>query len=125
VLNPATNEYHGVCSLHYYQRAIKQLAKIVRDPHIFIFSDDPTWVQSNLFLSYPSTLVTINGPGKDYADLRLMSLCNHHIIANSSFSWWGAWLCSNAEKQVYAPRQWFRSPEIDTSDLIPVIWHKI
>lgn len=125
VLNPATNEYHGVCSLHYYQRAINQLSTTVKNPHVFVFSDDPDWVRINLNLPCPSTLVTINGPEKDYDDLRLMSLCDHHILANSSFSWWGAWLCSNPEKQVYAPRRWFQSPEIDTSDLIPESWHRI
>lgn len=122
ITNPVTNEYHGVCPLDYYHRATKMLSATVKEPHFFIFSDDPRWVETNLHLPFPTMPVTINGIERDYDDLRLMSLCNHHIIANSTFSWWGAWLSRNPEKQVYAPRQWFRSNENDASDLIPSSW---
>lgn len=125
ISNPATNEFHGTCSLDYYHRALEKLTKTVKKPHLFIFSDDPEWVRSNLHVVYPSTLVEINGPEKDYEDMRLMSLCNHHIIANSSFSWWGAWLCKNPDKQVYAPKNWFNSSDYNTKDLIPENWHRI
>lgn len=125
ISNPATNEFHGTCSLDYYHRALEKLTKTVERPHLFIFSDDPEWVWNNLHVAYPSTLVDINGPEKDYEDMRLMSLCNHHIIANSSFSWWGAWLSKYPDKQVYAPKNWFNSSDNDTKDLIPENWHRI
>lgn len=71
------------------------------------------------------TLVDINGPEKGHQDLRLMSLCKHHIIANSTFSWWGAWLGINKFKRVYYPKKWFNVDYYDTSDLIPDSWHLI
>lgn len=122
ISNPITNEIHGTCSFDYYRRALEKLTETVEEPHLFIFSDDQEWVRNNLKLAYPSTLVEINGPDKDYEDMRLMSLCNHHIIANSSFSWWGAWLCKYPDKQVYAPKNWFNSSDNDTKDLIPESW---
>jgi hypothetical protein len=125
VSNPTTNEAHGICSLDYYRDALGKLTETVESPHLFIFSDDPEWVRNNVHFPYPSTLVEINGPEKDYEDIRLMSLCNHHIIANSSFSWWGAWLCKYTDKQIYAPRHWFNTYDKDTKDLIPENWHRI
>jgi hypothetical protein len=122
---PANNSVHGTCSLDYYRIALESLTKTVKRPHIFIFSDDPEWVRKNFNLAHPSTLVEINGTKQDYEDLRLMSLCNHHIIANSTFSWWGAWLCKSPDKQIYAPGKWFNSSAHDTKDLIPDGWHTI
>lgn len=108
--------------LDYYERAFQALSSIVDVPHLFFFSDDPEWVKENLKLNAPSTLV-IGNP--DYEDLALMSLCKHFIIANSTFSWWGAWLSQSPHKQVYAPKQWFNNSQNDTSDLIPTAWIKI
>jgi hypothetical protein len=71
------------------------------------------------------TFVGHNGPAKGYEDLRLMSACRHHIIANSSFSWWGAWLSPWDDKIVVAPRQWFRDEHIDTTHLIPENWLRL
>lgn len=121
----ATHQVHGTCSLEYYHTAIERLLSAGLEPHFFIFSDEPQWAQSNLELEYPATFITHNGPDRDYEDLRLMSLCQHHIIANSTFSWWGAWLCVNPEKIVLAPRKWFRTSEHDTRDLIPETWLRI
>lgn len=115
----------GVCSIDYYKAAIAQLVKTVQEPHFFLFSDDLNWVRENLYLEYPATYIDQNGPESDYEDLWLMSQCKHHIIANSSFSWWGAWLSNNPRKQVFAPANWFNSPELDARDLIPDAWHKI
>jgi hypothetical protein len=125
VLDPATNAFHGVYSVQYYQEALEHLIKKIKNPHFFIFSDDPQWTQGNLKFSYPTTYVTHNTPENGFEDLRLMSLCKHFIIANSSFSWWGAWLSSNPDKQVIAPRKWFAGSNKDTSDLTPPNWLRI
>jgi hypothetical protein len=125
VSNATINQLHGACSLDYYHLAIKKIKTAVSKPHFFVFSDDTIWARENLKTEDPITVVSHNGPDKDYEDLRLMTLCKHHIIANSSFSWWGAWLCANKEKIVIAPNKWFNTNEHDTRDLIPDSWIKI
>lgn len=125
VANEKTMMIHGVCGLDYYDRAIKHISGSVANPTFFVFSDDPQWVQDNLKIPFPTTYVTHNGPGKNYEDLRLMSLCKHNIIANSSFSWWGAWLNNNPDKAVIAPGKWFNDESKDTKDLIPEGWVKV
>ena len=122
VTNPQTKQFHGTCSLDYYRTSAKLIADRTIKPHFFIFSDDPMWVRDNLKLPYPLTYVSHNGPERNYADLYLMSLCKHQIIANSSFSWWGAWLNSNRNKIVVAPKRWFNMNEHDTRDLLPESW---
>ncbi|GAJ05690.1 unnamed protein product, partial [marine sediment metagenome] len=73
----------------------------------------------------PTTLVNHNGADKNYEDLRVMSQCKHHIIANSTFSWWGAWLDQNPKKIVLAPKRWFKSDYYNPKDLIPDKWIKV
>ncbi|BCR05185.1 alpha-1,2-fucosyltransferase [Desulfuromonas versatilis] len=119
------NEVHGTCSLDYYHRCVEKLAQSVDRPHFFVFSDDPQWVMDNLRLSFASTYVTHNGPDQGHEDLRLMSHCRHHIIANSGFSWWGAWLNPDPGKIVLAPKKWFATPKYDTSSLIPEGWLRL
>ncbi len=123
VSNP--NQTHAVCSPAYYQTATEKLARTVKQPHFFVFSDDMEWAQQNIRLDYPVTYVTHNGEDRDYEDLRLMSWCNHHILANSTFSWWGAWLNPNPHKTVLAPRHWFNNPHLDTRDLFPDAWIQV
>jgi len=125
VSNPRFFRKFGVCSLEYYQRAVAEVGEKVNDPHLFVFSDAIDWARDNLRLQYPVTFVAHNGADKDYEDLRLMSLCRHHIIANSSFSWWGAWLCTCPGKIVMAPKRWFKMSGRDTRDLIPDSWHRV
>lgn len=122
-----TNKYHGLCSLEYYHEAIKEIAKKIDKPHFFIFSDDPEWAKKNLILDFPATYVDGNKSDKNYEDLYLMSLCKHQIIANSSFSWWGAWLNQNKNKIVFAPKKWFNytKSSVNTNDIIPDSWIKI
>lgn len=125
VSNKVTVNKHGVCSLDYYRRCVASLIEKVADPHFYIFSDDPKWVRENISLPFQVTFVRNNGIDKGYEDLRLMSLCRHNIIANSTLSWWGAWLNLNPGKIVFAPQNWFADTSIDTSDLIPEKWIKI
>lgn len=122
VSNPVANKILAPCTLDYYADCVERLTETVKEPHFFIFSDDPEWAFENLKLPYPTTLVDHNGLDKGYEDLRLMSQCRHHIIANSSFSWWGAWLNPNPAKVVIAPRKWFRQSTNDTKDLCPDGW---
>jgi Glycosyl transferase family 11 len=123
--HPHTNEYHGLCSIEYYQEAARRIAEQVPGATFFFFSDDPDWVRDNLKLDWPMIQVTHDGGCAPHEDMWLMSQCSHHIVANSSFSWWGAWLCQREDKIVIAPSQWFRNPKIDTSDLIPEGWTRI
>ncbi len=125
VLNTKVKQIHGICSLAYYTRAITLIAERYPDIHLFVFSDDIGWAKKNLRPHHPLTFVDINDDFTNYEDLRLMSLCKHNIIANSSFSWWGAWLNSNSDKLVIAPKQWFAYNGFNTSDLIPEAWIKI
>jgi hypothetical protein len=122
VSNSHTAQYHGVCSMDYYRAAVKRMSHDVVTPHFFIFSDDHTWVQENLDLEHASTLVKVNDADHGTFDLTLMKSCAHHVIANSSFSWWGAWLNPSNEKIVIAPSQWFARASNDTRDLLPASW---
>lgn len=122
--NSRINSTHGLCSLEYYQAAIRYIVERVERPKFFIFSDDPAWVKGNLKIDLPCEFVEHNKGKESYNDMRLMSLCKHHIIANSSFSWWGAWLNPSKSKIVMAPLRWFAKP-MDTSDLIPPRWVRL
>jgi len=125
VSDPGTNAYHGVDLKHYYEDAVKLIKKSVTNPHFFIFSDEPDWVRENFKGEFEFTVVDCNTGKTGYEDMRLMSACSHNIIANSSFSWWGAWLNNNPEKIVTAPKNWFTDKSIDTSDLIPETWIRL
>lgn len=125
VSDPKTNSVHGVCGIDYYSNATDMICERIENPYFFIFSDDPDWACSNIKPNAPTTYVSHDDHSKDYEDICLMSLCKHNIIANSSFSWWGAWLNGNPEKMVIAPRKWFNSKDKDTRDLLPDRWHKI
>lgn len=128
VTDPATNAYLGTCSIEYYQEAARRIADKVGDPHFFLFSDDHAWVKENLKLPYPCTYVDHNGPDKNYEDLTLMSMAKHAIIANSSFSWWGAWLIQNPTKIVIGPTRWFSNPKkktTSTEDILPENWIRL
>lgn len=121
VNNPETTATHGLCSLDYYREAIRYVAERVNSPYFFVFSDDIAWVKNNLKIDFPHQYVDHNHGAESYNDMRLMSLCQHHIIANSSFSWWGAWLNPSVRKIVVAPKRWFAN-ETNTQDLIPHNW---
>jgi hypothetical protein len=125
VHDEATRRTHGVCGLDFYLRCVDRVAEKVLDPHFFIFSDEPEWAREHFRFPFPMTFVTNNGLDKGYEDLRLMSLCRHNIVANSSLSWWGAWLNGNSEKIVIAPAKWLEDERHCTFDIIPDKWQKM
>ena len=125
VSNENTNLFHGTCSVDYYLRAEQRLSAEFGELVLFVFSDDPDWTEDNLRFRSRRIIVRHNGHDQDHIDLQLMTRCKHHIIANSTFSWWGAWLCEQPGKTVIAPKQWFRDPQQLTDDLIPANWIRL
>lgn len=101
--------HFGMCTETYYKNAINFMSKRVENPVFYIFSDDVEWIEDNVKLDFPTIPVNINGIGNEHEELRLMNHCDHFILANSSFSWWGAWLSKNKHKQIFAPKPWFNS----------------
>jgi hypothetical protein len=122
VSDPVISRVHGACTLDYYRAAVDFIASRIASPHFFVFSDDPAWVKAHLALDHPTEFVSHNCVAESYNDMRLMSQCRHHIIANSSFSWWGAWLDDRPDKIVIAPKRWFANYEADTRDLYCPGW---
>lgn len=108
ISNAKANSIHGTCSLTYYKKAINLVEKTHKNTQFFIFSDDIDWAKKNL---HNKNIVFVNHNTIPHEDIYLMSLCTHNIIANSSFSWWGAWLNINNNKTIIAPEHWFISRE--------------
>jgi hypothetical protein len=125
VSDPNAEATLGALTTDYYAAAIKHVAARVEKPHFYVFSDDADWTMRNLRFEYPATFVAHNGPGRGVFDMRLMSACRHNIIANSTFSWWAAWLNGNPEKLVIAPSQWYRDASRDAADIVPADWIRI
>ena len=119
------NSIHDTCDVEYYKKAVLEILKINKQAHFFIFSDDMHWVKNNLDFIDHKTLVLLESDIPDHEEMYLMSQCKHNIIANSSFSWWGAWLNQNSDKKVIAPKKWFNSSTLDTKDLIPASWVRL
>lgn len=111
--------------LGYYHRAVDVIRQRFDDPVFFIFSDDISFARQNLPTGMRRVFVEGNDDFSSHEDLRLMAACQHHIIANSSFSWWGAWLNPRPEKVVIAPRHWLLTPESGYADLIPPSWQTL
>lgn len=125
VSNANANEFHGLKGIDYYIQAVKEIKeKIGTSFKLYIFSDDMTWCKENLSTIYED-IVYVDGDRPGYVDMWLMRQCNHNIIANSSFSWWAAWLNDNNSKVVVAPLTWFDNQSVDTSDIIPSAWIRI
>jgi len=123
VNHETTNKFHGICSIRYYKTAVEYIKQYVESPVFFVFSDDIDWVKSNFEIDYPIYFIDKNQT-KSYEDLRLMSACKHNIIANSSFSWWAAWLNNYIKKIVISPQNWFNESSLNIRDLIPEMWIK-
>jgi len=123
VANKKANAYHGVCDLNYYYEAIKIIKEKIPNPIFFVFSDDISWAKENLV---GEKFIFVSSPEiEDVEEMMLMSKCKHNIIANSSFSWWGAWLNSNSEKIVIAPKKWFNDKKAEQINIAPANWLRI
>lgn len=117
---------HVLCDQAYYEAALGPILDgLPQPPTIYVFSDDPDWAKANLPLPCPKIVVDFNGPDTDFEDMRLMSLCEHNIIANSSFSWWAAWLNGNPQKRVAGPAQWFGDAKLSNPDILPTNWLRV
>jgi hypothetical protein len=125
VADPRTNAFHGTLTPAWYERALAEVAQRVEEPAAFVFSDDPAWCRAHLRLPVPMRVVDYHDPAHAPEVLRLMTLCRHHVVANSSFSWWGAWLSRSQQRVVVAPEEWFRDPAIDTSTITPRDWLRL
>jgi len=109
----------------YYRRGVETIAGEVEDIHLFVFSDEPEWCKENLPFAHPVAIVERSvSNGRPWQDMQLMSLCRHHVIANSTYSWWAAWLNPLLEKIVVAPRRWVQS-EKRAGDPVPERWIRV
>lgn len=124
IKNKVINSVHGTCSISYYKRALKHFK--IEESDVFFFSDDINWVKNNFtFLNPDKThFIDWNTGNDSWQDMALMSNCQNFIIANSSFSWWGAWLSDYSDKKIIAPKKWFNdnSKNEQTKDLLPSSW---
>lgn len=125
VTDTHTNSVHGTCDVRYYKRAVMEVLKNKKQAHFFIFSDDLDWAKKNLDFIDNKTFVRLESEIPDHEEMHLMSKCKHNIIANSSFSWWGAWMNKNSTKIVIAPKKWFKNSKMNQSQIVPHDWIKI
>jgi hypothetical protein len=120
---------HGVCSLDYYKIAIEDMRKKVSAPYFFVFSDDQEWCEKNICTmgSDFEFVKTNNSGSSSWKDMFLMSKCKNQIMANSTFSWWAAWLNNNIDKTIIAPTQWFADDKLEllSGDIVPQKWIRL
>ncbi|OGF26067.1 hypothetical protein A2303_04680 [Candidatus Falkowbacteria bacterium RIFOXYB2_FULL_47_14] len=124
-LKEKISSIYGLLPPEYYYRALTVLTSKIKNPNIFVFSDDIPWTKKNLTLPHSTIFISRYKKLEDYEELILMSRCQHNIIANSSFSWWGAWLNENPKKIVIAPRKWFATEKYNHDELLPKNWLKL
>ncbi len=118
------NGFHGTCAPEYYIEAIRIMREKLPTAHFYIFTDDLPWAKEHITFPEPNTVVS--GPTRQpHEELMLMASCRNNIIANSTFSWWAAWLNPNQSKTVIGPQKWFADEKIDTSDILPSSWKRI
>ncbi len=117
VTGPSASAYHGVLTLDYYAEAMRAVRRRVPDAVFFVVSDDPAWCREHLTSVATVRIVAHNPPDRGAEDMRLLRSCRHSVIANSSFSWWAAWLNPNPDKIVIAPKRWLAAPGVDATDI--------
>ncbi len=120
--NPDSNAFHGTCGPEYYESAARALLDQHAIERFFVFGDEPDWARAHLKLPRPAVHVSHNMGRASHWDMHLMRRCTHHIIANSSFSWWGAWLNPSSAKTVIGPRRWFQGNDKASADILPRAW---
>jgi hypothetical protein len=123
-LNPMIKDIHGVITIDYYQEAINYLESKFGLLRKLIFSDDPDWCKNNLQVN-KSYKIFKNNNFNDYEELTLMAKCKYFIIANSSFSWWAAYLSETDETRIVAPQNWFKDSSLEPQNIIPENWMRI
>ena len=119
--SPENIKVYGVCDEHYYMNAVSKITDMLGTPHFFVFTDDPDWVIENIELDERFTLIK-NYDISQFAYIELMSMCKHHIISNSSFSWWGTVLDEGKDSIVISPEKW---TNINSPDMILESWIKL
>lgn len=115
-------QLNDVATLDYYQKAINYIRQYVKPPHFYVFSNDLDWCMEQFGVS-DFSYVECNQNIDSWRDMYLMSECHHHINANSTFSWWGAWLCKFEDSITVSPEYFIR--DIVTKDFYPERWRKI
>ncbi len=126
ITNPGANKHHGVLNNSYYEDACKFLSDRLDEINLYVFSDDIDWVKENMPFLNDYKVIYVSSPELIGAqEMSLMSKCRHNIIANSSFSWWGAWLNQNEGKMVIAPKRWLRDGDGINKGIIPEDWIRI
>ncbi len=122
----AENSFYHSIPLEYYHSGLEYIKQYRQIEKVYVFSDDLDWCRKNLKFRYPTVYVGPEHAGKHgEGHLHLMSAGRNFIIANSTFSWWAAWLSDNPDKMVIAPKRWFRINRMDDSDLIPEKWIRL
>jgi|SRR3989344_5899153 len=120
------NKHHEIIGKEYYNKGIEKIKSLTKIDKIYVFSDDIKWCEENIKFEFPTIFVGDEYAGeKDEGHMYLMSKCHYFIIANSSFSWWGAWLADYKDTIVIVPKQWFGDKSISSNDLIPPEWIRI
>jgi hypothetical protein len=122
----AASSFHDSVSLNYYTNAVAHINKNRPIEKLYVFSDDIGWCKEHVRFSTPTVYVENDSAGtKNEGHFALMRACKHFVIANSTFSWWAAWLAENPDKIVVAPKKWFGRASIDDRDLVPEDWIRI
>lgn len=133
--DPVRNKIFGLCSIGYYKNAVAYIDKRILGGKYYIFTDDPEWVEKNMKIDVPFECISKKYQLSDLEEFTIMCACRHFIIANSTYSWWAAWLSEYREKKVVGPEPWMRQeyvPEVwglgktlDTSEILPLGWTRI
>lgn len=125
ITNKFAAKHHGILGQDYYKKALNTISEFHKSLYIYVFSDDIDWVKKNFKFLPKNTNFVSKYKFNSAQEMILMSLCRNNIIANSSFSWWGAWLNKNNKKIVIAPRKYYKDVFTITKDVVPKPWIKV